>query len=93
MASCWRSAWAAAASSRFSRVDLQGPPQERLGPGVVPLPMEQRRQVAQAFGGGGVLLAQHLLADGQGLLESEAWRRLVPLLPEQQRQVVQAWVA
>ena len=59
--------------------DLQGVPQERLGPGVVPLRMEQRRQVAQAFGGGGVALAQHLLADRQGLLEAKLGGGIVPL--------------
>ena len=40
---------------------------EGLGGGVVPLRLQQLRQVVQALGGVGVLRAQCLFADGQGL--------------------------
>src|SRR5512140_1320729 len=40
---------------------------EGLGGGVVPLRLEQRRQVVQAVGGFGVALALHRLVDRQGL--------------------------
>ena len=71
--------------------------EEGLGGGVVPLRLEQQRQVVQAGGGGGVALAQHRLVDRQGLLEEGLGGGVVPLRLQQLRQVVQAeggeWVA
>ena len=69
--------------------DRQGLLVEGLGGGVVPLRLEQHRQVVQALGGVGVALAQHRLADGQGLLEEGLGGGVVPLRLQQHRQVVQ----
>ena len=70
--------------------DRQGLLVEGLGGGVVPLRLQQPRQVVQAGGGVGVALAQHRLADGQGLLVEGLGGGVVPLRLQQPRQVVQA---
>ena len=73
-----------------SFVDGQGPLEEGLGGGVVPLRLQQQRQVVQAVGGVGVAHAQRRLADGQGLLVEGPGGGVVPLRLQQHRQVVQA---
>ena len=70
--------------------DGQGALVEGLGGGVVPLRLQQPRQVVEGLGSIGVLLAQHPLADGQGALVEGLGSGVVPLHLQQHRQVVEA---